>query len=587
LIKTGIILTETITQIKIEKGVLDLLFKQLKSGHWAVLPLAIFFLYLLRENIQTVAMLTWGMLFFAYLVISDFLILRPYGYRWTNANDNKKWFFLLALHNFIFSCFIASLSILCTLHINQLLIDLIAIIVCCVILGGCSLLAAHIASCIAWSLPLIIGLYIFIDYQNNPQLHILTVFSVCTFIIGVLFALNSRRFVYSSVETSLKNKELVEQLKVKQQLADQAAKDKSRFFASASHDLRQPLHALGLFVETLGEKTKDDEDKALIKNINQATSALQELFNALLDISRLDAGAVGVNKENFLVNDILLQINSEYQTLANKKGIQLNTQKSNVAIYSDKILTERILRNLIGNAVKYTNEGSVDINVKKESDKVYIEIIDTGIGIPNEEQKNIFSEFYQINNPERDRSKGLGLGLAIVKRLTDLLSLELTVENNQTRGTKFIIGFPAGNAEKISQEMTETKNVLNSFDGLHALVIDDEKDILEGMNIILSKWGFNVALTDSIETATDQIEEGEIPDIILSDFRLRHNTTGIETIEKIRALTKSNIPALLISGDTDPERIQEAQAAGIILLHKPIKPALLKSAINNLLSINI
>jgi signal transduction histidine kinase/CheY-like chemotaxis protein len=580
-------LIETITQEKIEQGILDLLFKQLKTSHWIVLPLIVFILYMLRDNIQPVSMFCWTSLFLIYLLVSDFFILRPYGKRWTNVDDNNKWFLSLAIHNFIFSCFMASLVVLCTLQINQLTVDLIAIIICAVIFGGCAILSAHIASCVAWSLPLIIGLYIFIDYQGEPQLHILTVFSICTFIIGVLFALNSRRFVYSSVETSLKNKELVEQLKVKQQLADQAAKDKSRFFASASHDLRQPLHALGLFVETLGEKTKDDEDKALIKNINQATSALQELFNALLDISRLDAGAVDVNKENFLINDILVQINSEFQTLANKKGLQLVTQESNAAIYSDKILTERILRNLIGNAIKYTTEGSVNINVKKEENKIFIEIVDTGIGIPEEEQKNIFSEFYQINNPERDRSKGLGLGLAIVKRLTDLLSLKLNVENSDVKGTKFMIEFPAGDAEEISQEITETKKVLNNFDGMNALVIDDEKDILEGMNIILSKWGFNVTLTDSIASATDLIEEGTIPDIILSDLRLRHNTTGIEAIQKIRTLSKNNIPALLISGDTDPERIKEAQAAGIILLHKPIKPALLKSAINNLLSINI
>jgi signal transduction histidine kinase/CheY-like chemotaxis protein len=580
-------LTETITQTKIEKGVLDLLFKQLKSGHWFVLPLIIFIIFLLRENIQAVTMFTWAALFFVYLLVSDLFILRPYGQQWTNISDNKKWFLLLTIHNFIFSCFMASIVVLCTLQVNQLLIDLIAIIICSVILGGCAILSAHIASCVAWSVPLIVSLYIFIERLNNPELQVLTVYSVCTFIIGILFALNTRRFVYSSVETSLKNIELVEQLKVKQQLADQAAKDKSRFFASASHDLRQPLHALGLFVETLGEKTKDDEDKALIKNINQATSALQELFNALLDISRLDAGAVDVNKENFLINDILVQINSEFQTLANKKGLQLVTQESNAAIYSDKILTERILRNLIGNAIKYTTEGSVNINVKKEENKIFIEIVDTGIGIPEEEQKNIFSEFYQINNPERDRSKGLGLGLAIVKRLTDLLSLKLNVENSDVKGTKFMIEFPAGDVEEISQEITETKKVLNNFDGMNALVIDDEKDILEGMNIILSKWGFNVVLTDSIASATDLIEEGIIPDIILSDLRLRHNTTGIEAIQKIRTLSKNNIPALLISGDTDPERIKEAQAAGIILLHKPIKPALLKSAINNLLSINI
>jgi signal transduction histidine kinase len=580
-------LTETISQTKIEKGVLDLLFKQLKTGHWIVLPLAVFILFLLRENIQPFAMVVWGSLFFIYLLVSDLLILRPYGQRWIDVSDNNKWFLLLAFHNFIFSCFMAGLPVLCGLQSDQLIIDLIAIIICTVILGGCALLAAHIASCIAWSLPLVVGLYFFIEKQNNPELHILTVYSVLTSIIAVLFALNSRRFVYASVETGLKNEELVEQLKIKQRLADQAVKDKSRFLASASHDLRQPLHALGLFVETLGEKTKDDDDMALIKNITQATEALQELFNALLDISRLDADSIQIRDDHFFIKPLLSQIKAGFQSTADKKGIKLDVQESDAVICSDKILSERILRNLISNAIKYTQQGSVKIKINQVSDKVSVEVIDTGIGIPETEIDNIFSEFYQINNPERDRSKGLGLGLSIVKRLVNLMLLELMVTSKEDQGTIFTIIFPVGDVNKIRQTTVQTNTLLNHFDGMHILVIDDEKYILEGMNIILGKWGFKVSLAESIDDASDVISNGEALDIILSDLRLRDNTTGIEAIQKIRDLTKKEIPALLVSGDTDPEKIKEAQAAGIILLHKPIKPALLKSAINNLLLINI
>ena len=577
----------TITKIKIEKGVLDLLFKQLKTGHWCVSPLLVFLPYMLRENIQFEVMAIWAGLFFIYLLISDVFFLRTYGHRWKEVEDNHKWFLSLAVHNFIFSCFLASLPLLCEANIDQLIIVLVGIIVCTLILGGCALLSVHITSCFSWSIPLIIGLYLFIARQNNSDFQILTFYSVLTLVAGIIFALNSRRFIYASVESNLKNEELVEQLREEQKIAAKAIEDKTRFLASASHDLRQPLHALGLFVETLGEKTKDEDDKALIKNINQATGALQELFNALLDISRLDAGVVEANKESFFINDLLIQINNEFQTVAEEKGIQLNTQESNAAVYSDKLLTERILRNLISNAVKYTNEGSINITIKKEPEKVFVKIIDTGVGIPENEQENIFSEFYQIDNPERDRSKGLGLGLSIVKRLTELLSLKLIVKSNDSNGTNFTIEFPAGNVEKISRENVETKNVLNNFDGMHALVIDDEKDILDGMNIILGKWGFKVSLSESIEAAMDVLVGEETPDIILSDLRLRNNTTGIEAIQKIRTLANKEIPALLVSGDTAPNKIKEAQAAGVILLHKPVKAALLKTAINNLFSKNI
>jgi two-component system, sensor histidine kinase len=576
-------LSADIPQTKIDRGVLDLLLKQMSSGHWWLLPLAFLLLYLVNQSVHSIIMWLWLTVLIIYLALSDYFVLRKYRKEKKSNPDistNKWWFQSVVIHNFILGTIVGVLPIICYNDPNLTTIIVLIVMACGLIVGGSAVLSAYLTAYFAWSVPITIGIIIFIGYLDLPQLELLPVFPILTVITGVVFALNARQLIHSSIETNLKNEILVVR-------AEQAAKDKSRFFASASHDLRQPLHALGLFIDTLDRNLKDELDRKLVKNISQVTEDLQILFDALLDISRLDAGVVEIKKEHFIAKDILKKMKTEFKSIAKEKGIQLKIIESNSVIYSDKVLSERIIRNLIDNAIKYTSSGSVTISTKETAESINVEVVDSGIGISDEELNNIFNEFYQINNPERDRNKGLGLGLSIVKRLIDILSLKLNIERVEPHGTKFIISFPTGDINKIKEYTDQNITTENKFDNLCVLVIDDEIQILEGMDTMLSNWGFDVLLADSIESAIVQMKGNETPDFILSDYRLRNNTTGIEAMHKIREISDKEIPALLLSGDTDPEKSKESQTAGLKLLHKPVKPAQLRTAIHKILNKNI
>ena len=571
------------SRLKIERGVLDLLFAQLKSGHWWLLPLVFLILFLVRESIHPNILAAWLLTLILYLLISDHFIFHAYGKRWLELEDNNKWSALLIVHNLLLGSLMGVLPPLCLLQPDQFTIIIVGVVTCNLVIGGAAILASHVYSYIAWSLPQIAGLIIFINHQQISELLSLSYFAVATFVIGIVFAIKTRQLVYSSVKTNIRNEELVNQLLDKQDIARRAAEDKSRFLASASHDLRQPLHALGLFVESLNRILEGERERKILKSIEQSTDALQHLFNALLDISRLDAGVVEVDKRHFELKKILEKIDLEYQPLAKEKGISLFVEKSNHIIYADKILSERILRNLISNAIKYTSEGSVRLEVSSQHDQVKVSIIDTGIGIPDTDMDTIFNEFYQIHNPQRDRSKGLGLGLSIVRRLVDLMSLELNVTSSKSNGTTFSVSFPTGDVTQISNIPIVNTGGWDRFKNLRTLVIDDDTQVRESMNTMLNDWGARVTLADSFETAISLVKNDYRPDLILSDLRLSDELTGIDAIQQIREITCTEIPALLISGDTAPERIMDAKVAGITLLHKPVKAAKLRVALNQML----
>jgi two-component system, sensor histidine kinase len=419
----------------------------------------------------------------------------------------------------------------------------------------------------------------------GDKLHFVSLCGGLFFIpIYIKFAHNVNKSTLETFRLRYENLALVDQLKKEKYKAEKANTDKSRFLAAASHDLRQPLHALGLFVENLGYKAKDEEDKLLISNINQATGALQELFNSLLDISRLDAGVIEVKKEHFYIKSIYKILYSEFKPIAENLDLNLIFEETDAVIYSDKILSERILRNLISNAIKYTNKGSINVNTQQTDNKVIIKIIDTGIGVSDKEIELIFNEFYQINNPERDRSKGLGLGLSIVKRLASLMSLNLYIDSKESKGTTIRINFQPGTESEVIKNIEPKSHHDNEANNTNILVIDDEVQILNGMNRILTNWGFNVSQAKSIDTAITTIKNGHYPDLIMTDFRLKNNITGLDAINELKKHLSDDVPCIIITGDTSPERIKEASDSGYPLIHKPVSPIVLRNAINQLLN---
>jgi len=355
---------------------------------------------------------------------------------------------------------------------------------------------------------------------------------------------------------------------------------KSRFIAAASHDLRQPLHALGLFVAQLHGKMRAGERVQIIRRIEAALSAMNELFSALLDISKLDAGATTVNITAFPVSQLLAHAETTFAGAAREKGLSFKVVPSEAWMRSDFILLEQIVFNLITNALRYTQRGGVLVGCRKRGDQLRIEVWDTGVGIPADQHDKIFGEFYRLGEPDRDRRGGLGLGLAIVDRLCRLLGHPIQVRSRVGKGSVFAITVPLAPADKgaIEASVVPRSRQPGLANGTLVLVIDDDPLVLEGMNGIFRQWGCQVITADTDDRALKVAsEQDRLPDLIISDYFLSQGRTGIETIEWLRRELSASIPAFLISGDTDPATLLEAKNKGYHLLHKPVDPMALRA----------
>ena len=305
---------------------------------------------------------------------------------------------------------------------------------------------------------------------------------------------------------------------------------------------------------------------------------MEQLLNALLDISKLDAGVLSPQIDDFPLATLLQRMENNFAAEAKAKGLRLRVLPCRLAVRSDPLLLERIVMNLVSNAVRYTERGGIIVGCRRRGKRVRIDVWDTGVGIPDDKQREIFQEFIQLGNPERDRSRGLGLGLAIVERLARLLNHRIDLASTPGRGSRFSIELPAGDVQQTSQVRRAPAPVTNSLSGLFVVVVDDEALVRAGMEGVLHGWGCHVVNAGSGDEALALLGEHErTPDVIISDYRLRENETGIEVINRLRTHYATAIPAALISGDTAPERLREAKDSGYPLLHKPVSPAKLRA----------
>ena len=375
-------------------------------------------------------------------------------------------------------------------------------------------------------------------------------------------------------------------LREKKEEAEQATLAKSRFLAAASHDLRQPTHALGMFVARLAQLPHDAQTYSLIENLERSVLAMQNLLDALLDISRLEAHAVPVQLSHFALDDVFEQLRTGFSLLANDKRLRLHVRTTQVWVLSDPILLYQILMNLLMNALRYTQTGGVVIacRVSTASQTARIEVWDSGIGIAPEHQQSIFTEFFQVGNTERNQRKGLGLGLNIVQRTAELLGHPLQICSHLGRGSRFSIELPfvAAGVTSVITGPLENKSV-NSLDGYKVLVVEDDLLALTGLASLLESWGAAVHVAESFVQAMGHIEVGLLPDLIISDYRLPGAVNGIESVNQLRAALGKKIPACLISGDMDEGLLRSVKEAHLTLLHKPVRPAKLRSLIRSLI----
>jgi two-component system, sensor histidine kinase len=385
------------------------------------------------------------------------------------------------------------------------------------------------------------------------------------------------------VKLRIQTEQLATDLKGQKEIAEHASAAKTTFLAAASHDLRQPVHALGLFIGALRRVVMPLEGQRLIEQIEESAVAMDGLFSALLDISQLDAGTVEVHRQSFSMGTLLERICRDHHAEATAKGLSLVWAPSTAVVDCDPVLLERILRNLVANAVRYTGHGRVLVGCRRRGATISVQVLDTGPGIPADQRDRIFQEYYQLGNPERDRTKGLGLGLAIVRRLVDLLGCEMTLRSRTGHGSCFEVSVPMApggiSASKDTPEATS-----GAFAHGFIVVIDDELAIRNAMSALLTGWGHETVVVGSGDEAIRQLSIRERPDLIICDYRLRDGENGIKVIERLRSEYNEAIPAMLITGDTAPDRLAEAKASSLLLLHKPVSNGKLRAAIVNLIA---
>lgn len=394
-----------------------------------------------------------------------------------------------------------------------------------------------------------------------------------------------RVVTYTDISDLIKREQALEKAR---KSAEKANAAKTRFLASASHDLRQPIHALGLFFADLSERVRSKETERVIGQIEDSISAINSMLNALLDVSKLDAGVVKPSVLPCALQEIFDRLKTEFQPLARENNNILKFRPSKLIVDTDPAMLERMLRNLIGNALRYTENGRVLAGARLRGDTVEIQIFDTGRGIPADQLDEVFVEFQQLHNPARDRRQGLGLGLAIVKRLAQLLRHRIIVKSTVGKGSCFAIELPLS-LEKLTENPGHSEqNPLLPGDfltGKQILVLEDDRAVLESMSGLLARWSCQVIAVSTPLEAMNKLAASERPlDLLITDYRLPDNVSGIDVARTIQARLSYPLGVLIITGDTGPERLREAEASGFPLMHKPVQPAKLRSTLQHLVS---
>ena len=367
--------------------------------------------------------------------------------------------------------------------------------------------------------------------------------------------------------------------------ADRANKAKSLFLASASHDLRQPLNAMQMYIAALKSKVKDEEILTIIEDINSVSASTARLLNALLDVSELEVGAIKPRYEDFPINNIFTSIFQSFAPLAKDKNLQFRIVPSNITVKSDPDLLERILGNYMSNAIRYTEAGSVMIGCRRRGNMVSIEVWDTGCGISEDQMPNIFEDFYQIENKERDRSKGLGLGLALAKRLS--LSLNHLIEGKSTvgGGSCFSVLVEIGEENNSEVKLEVISNIMD-LTGIKVLLIEDDIDVLKATIQLLESWGCIVEAGRDQDEIKDIIKSPSylLPDIIVADNRLPGDASGIDVVKLVQQELESVIPSVIVTGDVERSHVKSIIEKGFPVLLKPIQPAKFRAILSHLIN---
>lgn len=419
-------------------------------------------------------------------------------------------------------------------------------------------------------------------------------------VVGLLFggsmaryALSQHQLIRRSLSDQIDKELLSEQLMRQSFELQRLNRERSRFFASASHDLRQPVHALALFSRSLERDLAEHPLAPVAGRVVQATDAVSGLLNAMLDISKIDAGTVVPRPTEIAVDPLFLRLAQLFEPRAQQAGLSLRFHTAPEWLQTDPDLLLRVLTNFVDNALKYTRSGGILVSARPRGDRLRLAVWDTGLGIAPEHLPHVFDEFYQVDNPQRDVARGLGIGLAIVKRLVDLLSGEIGVRSQQDRGSVFWVDLPrrppaapaplalapAATPDTASADTAETPLVPP-----RVLLLDDEQPVGEAVRMWLAPYCERIEITSRLADACAQLRATpEGFDAFIVDFRLADPQDGIQATAELRQLAGRRVPTILVTGDTDPERVRAAYASGLVVMFKPVQPEVLLRTLHQII----
>jgi signal transduction histidine kinase/CheY-like chemotaxis protein len=516
--------------------------------------------------------------------------------RGTEAPDVDRWAQYWAAGSLISGCLWGASSFLFFVPESPAYQALLMVLLFGVVAAGVLLTGIHLRSFYGFVVPALAPTVLRNAMEGSTTHYVLAAVAAITIGAVLSFGRNYNRTLMESLRNRFENEALAgrlaqqnAELEQARSAADAARSDaeianrsKTQFFAAASHDLRQPLHALGLFAAALSEKVHDPEVQQVVHSINTSVDALESLFNALLDMSKIDAGAIRPEALEFSLAALLERLRREFEPEAFERRLVLRVAPTRRFVRADPVLLERILRNLISNALRYTWQGGVLVGARRRGASASIEVWDTGVGIEPAEQERVFEEFYQVGNPERGGRRGLGLGLSIVRRLAQLAGAPVTLRSVRGRGSVFKVRVPLGRRPDAAPAASRREHLLaHDLADRVVVVVDDEPAVLQGMDALLSGWGATVvACASPAETLERTAGLEHAPDLIISDYRLREGSLGTQLIAALRTRFGSAIPAIVVSGSTTAMSLEEARAMDAHLLLKPVLPAKLRSLIN-------
>lgn len=455
----------------------------------------------------------------------------------------------------------------------------VLLVVCTAIASSVSSLGSYTPAFYALLAPATVPFAIWSASRGDPIHWVLSIMDAVLAIALALLGLEQGRSLAEALRLKFENIELAQNLIFQKERAEAANSAKTTFLAAASHDLRQPLHAMGLFLDALQGRRLDGTARRLTHQIGESLHAMDDLFNALLDISSLDAGVTTRSDKVFPIQPLLERIGREFILQAAAKNLKLIVRPCSLAVRTDPILLEEMLRNIVSNAVRHTQRGRILVGCRR-GPRLTIGVWDTGPGVAAENQQKVFEEFFQVANPERDRRKGLGLGLAITKRLAALLDCPIELRSRPGKGSAFLVQAPIAALEE--QEAVVAANTALGVGAGLVLVVDDEVSVRQAMQASLEGWGYQVVAAETASEALERLGD-RLPSLMFCDWRLRGDETGDGVVEAVRAAFGLPIPAVLITGDTTPALLQRINETGLLLLHKPVVAGKLRATTANLI----